>query len=195
MNKPDFEIRPGLLGMCDRAGIRVAARVLGPNATQQELWLQLVPAVIAPVVVWGFARTLPLPWNGLQLAIAMLFAFDLTGGIITNATTTAKRWYHRPGQTFGDHFGFIAIHGLHLFLVAVLFRGGDWFFLGCTYSYLLLGAAIILVVSRDLVRPVALLVCSLGLLLNFYLVPPTVGLEWFLPFLWLKLFVSHLLPE
>lgn len=187
MKTPDFEIRPGLGGWLDR--------IVGPHGTPGELWLQFVPSISAAIALPLVAISWQLPWNSVQLAIATLFAFDLTGGIVTNATPAAKRWYHRPGQTFRHHFGFVAIHGLHLFIVATLFRGGDWFFFGLTYSFLLLGSSLILTVPRDLGRPVALLLCGIGLLFGFYLIPPTVGLEWFLPFLWLKLFVGHLLPE
>ncbi|MFZ0613588.1 MAG: hypothetical protein WAM73_15220 [Desulfobacterales bacterium] len=55
-----------------------------------------------------------------------MLAFDIVGGVTTNATSSAKRWYHRSGQTALNHMGFIALHLLHIFLVAWLFRKLDY---------------------------------------------------------------------
>ncbi|MCA9919875.1 MAG: hypothetical protein KC445_18085 [Anaerolineales bacterium] len=183
------EPRPGLAGEWDK--------FIGPGATKGELWLQWVGTVglTAVLSLINFTQRTELNWSTWQWLVFLLFAFDLSGGIITNATATAKRWYHRAGQRFINHFGFVAIHGLHLALIAWLFRNGDWLYFVVHYGYLLAGTAVLLRTPLYLKRPLALLLFSGTLLLNSSLVLPVPGLGWFIPFFFLKLFVAHLLPE
>ena len=179
-----------------RAGLWGALDIfIGPGATPAEIWLQSVPAVLAGIAAPLYASSSGLGWSGVQLAVAGLFAFDMTGGIVTNATSTAKRWYHREGQGFWQHFAFTAVHAVHLFVVAWLFRALDWGFFGVTTAYLLVATAVILESPLYLRRPLALLLYALALLVSIYGLTPTVGLEWFLPFFYLKLLVSHLPKE
>ncbi|MEL6381588.1 MAG: hypothetical protein AAFQ89_03770 [Cyanobacteria bacterium J06626_18] len=182
-----LEPREGLVGLLDR--------FVGPGATRAELCLQLIPSVIAAIAAPIYALTLPMQWTPLQLGLTAVFAFDLVGGVLTNATAAAKRWYHRPGQGWCQHLAFVAVHILHIFLLAWIFRAGDWVFLLGISSYLL-GAAVVIVRSPlYLQRPVALGLYGLALLGDRYLWLPTPGLEWFLPLFFLKLLVSHLLQE
>ena len=124
-----------------------------------------------------------------------LLGFDLLGGVLTNATSAAKRWYHRPGQRWPQHLAFVSFHFVHVALVALLLRGGDWPFFLSVSGYLL--GAVLLIVGCPLYlqRSIALGLYSLALLGNSYLFSPTPGLEWFLPLFFLKLLVSHLLHE
>ena len=179
--------RKGLLGALDR--------FIGPGATSAEIWLQIVPSVLAGIGAPVYAILNGVEWNIVQLVLAGLFAFDMMGGIVTNATSTAKRWYHRKGQGFGHHFAFTGVHAVHLFLVAWLFRSQDWGFFGATTAYLLVASVIILKSPLYLRRPLAYLLYAIALLVSIYGFAPTVGLEWFLPFFYLKLLVSHLLRE
>ena len=179
--------RPGMRGALDK--------FIGPGATPAEVWLAFGAALAAGVAAPTYAIVTDLGWNTLQLALAALIAFDVLGGVVTNATSAAKRWYHRPELTFRDHFGFTALHLIHLFVVAWLFREGDWAFAIITSAYLLAAAAIILRVPLYLQRPVALLLYALSILMALYLLSPTPGLEWFLPLFYLKLLVSHLVRE
>ncbi len=179
--------RDGLGGLVDR--------FVGPGATKAELLLQFVPPLVAMVAAPAYALTLPVQWTHLQLGFMALLAFDLVGGVLTNATSTAKRWYHRPGQGWRQHLAFVSVHLIHVLLVALLFRGGDWKFWFGTSGYLLGASVLILGSSLYLQRPVALGLYGLSLLGDCYLVSPTPGLEWFLPFLFLKILVSHLLQE
>ncbi|GJM40748.1 MAG: hypothetical protein DHS20C20_10300 [Ardenticatenaceae bacterium] len=183
------EPRSGLAGTWDK--------FVGPGATDAEQWLQLLGglSLTAVISLSAFTQRNNLNWSTLQWVIFLLFAFDLSGGILTNATATAKRWYHRPGQRFVDHFGFVAIHGIHLAAVAWLFRGGDWLYFAIYFGYLLLGTAVILRTPLYLKRPLGLLLYSGVLLLNSSLILPMPGLAWFIPFFFLKLLVAHLLPE
>lgn len=181
--------RPGLAGEWDK--------FIGPGATNAELWLQWVGALglTAVLTLINLNQRTALNWSTWQWLIFLLFAFDLSGGIVTNATATAKRWYHRAGQRFMDHFGFVAIHGLHLALVAWLFRDGDWLYFAVYYGWLLAGTAVLLRTPLYLKRPLAMLLYSITLLLNTNFIQPTAGLAWLIPFFFLKLLVAHLLPE
>lgn len=135
-----------------------------------------------------------LGWSPLQLVVATLLALDLVGGVVANAATPAKRWYHRPGQGFRQHFVFVALH-IYPFLVAWLFRDGDWAFGFVIYGFLLLAALLILSAPLYLQRPVAMGLTLVGLALGLAVFPPTPGMAWFVPVLCLKLLVSHLLRE
>ena len=179
--------RSGWLGQLDR--------FIGPGATPTELALQLVPSVGAAIAAPLYASTLSMDWSPWQLGLIGILGFDLVGGILTNATAAAKRWYHRPDQGWRQHMTFVTVHLFHIGLVALLFRGGDVrFFMGVS-SYLLLAAGLILRSPLYLQRPIALGLYSLALLGNLYLFAPTPGLEWFLPLFFLKLLISHLLNE
>lgn len=168
---------------------------VGPGATPAELWIQFLPAVGALVVAPAYALTLPIQWSGVQLALIALLGLDLVGGVLTNATVSAKRWYHRPGQGWQQHLSFVALHVVHVFLVAWLFRGGDWIFFGAVAGYLLGAATAIVFSPHQLQRPLALGLFGVTLLGDCYWFSPTPGLEWFIPFFFLKVLVSHLLPE
>lgn len=181
------EPRRGLAGEWDK--------FVGPGQTWAEFWLILIPSVLAGLAAPLYAIRSGLAWTTLQLIVAGLIAFDLVGGVVTNATTTAKRWYHRPGQGWLQHLEFVAVHALHIFLIAWLFRGGDWTYFGVYYAYLLVASLVITRISHFLQRPVALLLFVGVLLLNIYGIVPTPGLEWFVPVFFMKLLVSHLIKE
>ena len=179
--------RPGLPGLLDR--------ITGTEATNAELLIQFVPPTIFAIAAPIYAQTLAVDWTYLQLGLISLLGFDLVGGVLTNATSSAKRWFHREGQTWQHHLVFVSIHILHIFLVALLFRNGDWSFLAIASSYLVGASILILRTPLYLQRPVAFGLYGLALLGNSYLFVPTVGLEWFLPLFFLKILISHLLKE
>ena len=170
-------------------------RFIGPGATPAEMVLQLLPSLVAAIVAPLYAITLSVEWTPWQLGAMAILGFDLVGGILTNATATAKRWYHRQGQGWLQHMGFVSLHLFHIGLVALLFRGGDSRFFLILSSYLLLAAGIILISPLYLQRPISLGLYVLTLLCDRYVLAPTTGLEWFLPLFFLKLLVSHLLKE
>lgn len=180
-------LRSGWRGQLDR--------LIGPGATPAELVLQFVPSVGAAIAAPLYASTLPIDWSPWQLGLIAILGFDLVGGVLTNATAAAKRWYHRPGQKWQQHLSFVAVHLVHIGLVAFLFRGADGLFFAGVSSYLLLAAMLILASPLYLQRPVALGLYGVVLLCDRYLFVPTPGLEWFLPLFFLKLLVSHLLKE
>lgn len=71
----------------------------------------------------------------------------------------------------------------------------DWAYVAGVYGYLLLATVVTLVVPLYVQRPAALLLYGGAILLNAYLFPPTAGMEWFVPVLFLKLLVAHVLHE
>lgn len=181
-----------------RAGLEGAwDKFIGPGATNAELWLQLMGTLLltAVLTVINFNQRLELGWGTGQWLVFLLFALDLSGGIITNATATAKRWYHRPGQRFKNHFGFVAVHGVHLLVIAWQFGSGNWLYFAIYYGILLIGTAVLLQTPLYLKRPLALLIYSLTLVINSMIIPPYPGMAWFIPFFFLKLLIAHLLPE
>jgi len=179
--------RAGLAGEWDK--------FVGPGQTRAECWLILIPSLLAGIAAPLYATYAGLGWTSAQLFIASLLALDLMGGVITNATATAKRWYHRGGQGRRQHMGFIAVHALHLFLAAWLFRDKDWAYFAVFYGYLMAASLVILGVPLYLQRPAALLLLVGAILFNFYALPPAPGMEWFAPVFFLKLLVSHLVKE
>ena len=190
MSKIDWEYpepRAGILGEWDK--------FIGPGTTRAELWLELGFAVLGAALVPFYSQKAGANWTGWQMAVAILIGFDLAGGVVVNASSAAKRWYHRAGQGFWQHFGFIAVHLAHIFLVAWLFAGMDWGFFVSMSLYLLLGSTLILGSPLYLRRPIAMGLVAFALPFNLYLFPSPAGMEWFVPFLFLKLMVSHTLRE
>lgn len=179
--------RPGFRGWLDR--------ITGTEATTAELLIQFVPPLIFAIAAPIYAQTLAVDWTYLQLGLISLLGFDLLGGVLTNATSSAKCWFHREGQTWQHHLTFVSIHIFHISLVALLFRNADWGFLAIASSYLIGSSILILWTPLYLQRPVAFGLYGLALLGNSYLFAPTVGLEWFLPLFFLKILISHLLKE
>jgi len=179
--------KSGFLGLLDQ--------LIGPDATRTEVALQLIVSVLAAILAPLYASQVVEDWSLLQHIICSVLAFDIGGGIITNATSSAKRWYHRPGQGFIQHFGFVLLHLLHLFLVSYLYLALNIGWILIAGGYLLFSAVVILLVPLYLQRPIGMLTYACGLLSALYGLSQPLGLEWFLPLFYLKLLVSHLLKE
>ena len=157
-----------------------------------EIALQAVLPLLAGIIATWYS------WNHenqsiWQIIVAAVLGFDIAGGIITNSTSSAKRWYHRQGQGFWQHMGFIFIHIIHLSVVAYLFTPA-WQWLATNCAILILGAGIILRCPLYLQRTVSLALYSTALLISIYFLPVS-GFEWFLPLFYLKLLVAHLPVE
>jgi len=178
------EPRKGFAGSLDK--------FIGPGATKAELVIQILVPLVALIVSIVYAITLRVDWNIAQYIVCALLAGDLVGGIITNATSTAKRWYHRNGQGFLDHYKFVATHLCHLTLVSWLFLSFDLLWVVYSGAFLLIASACILKSPVYLQRPVSLTFYGIALVLSLYLLANPEGLEWFLPLFYLKLLVSHL---
>ena len=179
--------RSGLPGALDR--------IIGPGATRAELLLQLWLPVVATAAALTYASTLEVRWTTTQYIAAAILAFDLMGGIVTNGTSSAKRWFHREGQTAWHHLQFVTLHIAHLMLVAWLFLDWNLSWVAATSAYLLVAASTTVCVPQYLQRPVSLTAFTGGYLLAGFVVSSAPGLEWFLPLLYLKLLVAHLPKE
>jgi hypothetical protein len=159
------------------------------------LWLQLLGSLFLTTLLLGYALARAAePWSSLQIGVVALLAFDLSGGVITNATSAAKRWYHRQGQGLRQHLAFVLPHGVHLALLAWLFPALGWIFALLCYLYLVTATIAVLRAPLYLQRPVALIAYVGALLLNLVLAPPP-ALAWIAPLFFLKLLVAHLLTE
>jgi hypothetical protein len=140
-----------------RSGVAGALdKFVGPGATRAELALQFVALVLAAIAAPICASRVVESWSWLQYAACCALAFDTAGGIVTNATSSAKRWYHRAGQGFKQHIGFVSIHLLHLLVVSWLYLTFDVAWIVIAGAYLLFSAAVVLAVAHYLQRPVAL---------------------------------------
>jgi hypothetical protein len=168
---------------------------IGPGATRAELLLQVIVPTVFTVGLVGVALLNQWGWTPVQLLVAGLLMFDMVGGVVTNATSTAKRWYHRNGQGFREHMMFVVIHVAQPALIMLFFDRWNWLFLLGSYGYLLLAALVTLQVPLYLQRPIAGIWLVLGFFLSLYWLPIPVHFEWFLPVFYTKLLSSHLLQE
>ncbi|SDQ63362.1 hypothetical protein [Natronobacterium texcoconense] len=178
--------REGLHGAWDR--------LVGPGATRAENWLVVGYSVLFCSGLVLYVHLVPLEWNALQQLVAVLIAFDVAGGIVANTTESGRRWWHRPSQTRGDHVRFVAYH-VHPFVLALLFGGFTLLEAGLVYGVLIASTVTVLAAPNELRRPVAMVLFSAGLIVALYLVSPPHGLEWFVPFLFLKLIPGHLVND
>lgn len=179
--------RAGWLGALDR--------FIGPGATRAELVLQFVLPVVAVAAALISAAARSVEWTTVQRVLAAVLAADMMGGVFTNATSSAKRWYHRAEQGDRHHLAFVGLHLIHLALVSWVFLDWQWLWLVLAGSYLFGAAVVVLVTPLYLERPVALSLFAGGLLLSQFVLVSPAGIEWFLPLFYLKLLVSHLPME
>ena len=181
------EPRPGLVGFWDR--------LIGPGATSSENTLIVVSSALGAI---GAAVPFVLAGSPLvKVIVAALLGFDIIGGAVANATNTTKAWYHRPGIGFIQHLGFLLPHLIHIFLVAWLFRAQpfDASYLLIIGSTLLVSGLIVILSSEFLKRPIAAGLYLVAIVMALYITGLTAGLEWFVPALFLKLLIGHLVPE
>lgn len=183
-------VRAGLAGSWDKFA--------GPGWSPAENAILFSATLLGGVFVPLWAAIAGYGWNFWQYLVAFLLALDIVGGAVTMAALPGKRWYHRQGQCWRQHLGFIAMH-LHPFLVAWLFAPDDqgmlWGYALVSYIYLLLGTFAVLAAPRQLKRPLGTALVAGGCLLNGLVVEPPPGFVWFLPVFYVKLLLSHLVPE
>lgn len=180
--------RSGLVGLWDR--------LIGPGATPAENTLIVISSIIGTLA--AALRLWSLGFDSLHLAVIAVVGFDIIGGAVCNATDTTKRWYHRPEATWVQHIAFVLLHLIHVAIVSWLFRdpaGFDWIYFGSISSYLLFAAAIVLATPNYLKRPIAAGLYLIAIAIGLYGFGSTLGAEWFIPALFLKLLIGHLVPE
>ncbi len=189
MTRIDWEYpepRCGLAGEWDR--------FIGPGATRAEAVLILGAALLSGAAMLVYGLRGDLGWTGLQVALAVLIAADLGGGVVANASRATKRWYHRPGQKWWQHVLFAAAH-VYPLLIAWLYREDGWMWGFTIYQAMLLAVLLILSAPLYLRRPLAFGLTMALILVDVYAFGPTPGFEWLVPALGLKLLAGHILRE
>src|SRR5689334_2364267 len=78
------------------------ARFLGPGKTRGETLVELGGGVLCAALLVVLIRRTggSYTWSFWRIVVAAVMIFDLVGGVLTNSTNSAKRWYHRvePGM-------------------------------------------------------------------------------------------------
>jgi hypothetical protein len=170
-------------------------RLVGPGATPAELAIQFVPTVVITLAWLLHAHAAGAGWSPLQTFVAALLATDMIGGVITNATGVAKRYFHRPGQGFAQHLGFVALHAVQPLLLVTLFDPGNVAFAAGSFGLALAGAFAVLAAPPYLQRPVAGASLAAALFVGTTLLNAPAHFAWFLPVYLVKLLWSHLVRE
>ena len=166
-------------------------KFIGPGASWSEQLVALLPALAFTLVVVAMAWYQQADWYIGTYLVAALLACDMVGGIATTATLAARRWYHKAGQSTAQHLKFIVPHTAHLALFAWLFVEDSLLFFAVFTFWLVPGSLAIMSAPLNIQRSVAhLLVFGavvLGLQFNM-----DMQMQWFIPALFIKLFVSYL---
>ncbi|RJG47479.1 hypothetical protein [Motilimonas pumila] len=179
--------RKGVTGSIDK--------FIGPGATSAEKSLQLWLPILAGIALLACGYGLQWHWSIWQFVVATILMVDMVGGVITNSTSSAKRWFHRPGQGVKQHITFILTHFVQLGLFAWTFMPNSGFWLMTAGGFLVAASAIILISPLYLQRTVAACCYLASLMLSFYVLAPALELAWFLPLFYFKLLICHLLKE
>lgn len=178
--------RPGLLGSWDR--------FVGPGMPWDENLLVIGYGIVGGIMAaWALALQGANIW---LVALGAVIALDVIGGAVCNVTETTKRWYHRPGVTIAEQASFISLHILHIAIVAWAFRGEgfDTLYALTLSACLLVAMATVLATPKRLKLPVAVTFYLIAIGMVLCWLGATPGLEWFVPALFVKLLIGHLVP-
>ncbi|MFD0374387.1 hypothetical protein [Streptomyces sp. NPDC127112] len=173
-------------------------RFMGPGKSRSESVVETIGllgcALLLAAGLWssGAARD----WSTGQLVVVALAGLDLIGGVLTNATNAAKRWYHRADPVARRaRLLFVSAHLIHLAAMGLYVLSGDLAWTSANAGLLLGGAAAVEFAPVHLRRPVAMAVLMAAVLVNLFWLPVPAALAWFVPLFFLKLLVCHLVPE
>lgn len=174
----------------------------GTGATLAERLLAYGMATLFTVIiiVADVYRDTPIA-EGWSIALLAFFAFDVAGGAVANMLNSCKRFYHsrlKPGEGVGARLAknstlFTAIH-IHPIIAAYFFHGSV---LNSVVWYLLLqaGVAVTLAMPLYLRRAGATAITVVALLGSQSFLQLGVGLEWFIPCLFIKMALAHAVQE
>lgn len=174
----------------------------GTGATQAEQNLVWLFGILSTALLGWYWWSNAMDWSWWQYAIALLLALDVLGGVVANSLNSCKRFYHSPIQPeetgftalAKNHFIFTALH-IHPLIIGLIFGninltyGAMWYFILVTFS------GNILRLPLYLHRPAAMGIIMLAILMNYYVLPPVAGFEWFIPALFLKIVYGHIVRE
>ncbi|WP_323369191.1 hypothetical protein [Streptomyces alkaliterrae] len=198
--------------MTERADIRISwempatpsglagrvERFMGPGKRRSESAVELgggaLCALLLAAGVWASGAVEG--WSAAQLAVVALIGLDLVGGVLTNSTNAAKRWYHRaaPGARRARLL-FVAAHLAHLAAMGLVVLSGDWLWMAGNAALLAVGAVGVEFAPLHLRRPVSMVVLTAAVTVNLFWLDVPPQLAWFAPLFFLKLVVCHLVPE
>lgn len=172
-------------------------RFFGPGTTRTEAVVQAVGTAVGSALLTTHV-TLTSGWTSLSplgVVVLGILVLDLVGGVVTNATNPAKRWYHRDDATAGHRVGFVVAHLLYLVAVPTVLDAGGWMW-AAVNSVLLLGSTFAIEAAPvELKRPVAFALYVVVVLVNLTWLPLPPSLVWLPVLFFLKLLVCHLVPE
>ncbi|MFS0723072.1 hypothetical protein [Paenibacillus sp. 1P07SE] len=174
----------------------------GTGAYDSERWLSLLSALIIPAFVAVMIGRGDVSWSIAQIIVALVLAADISGGLVSNALNSCKRFYHTPpkphegktGRVLKHPVWFSILH-LHPVVVGLWHGGGDWIYGLSWYIIYLLSVALVLMTPLYLQRPVAMLLIMVAFLINGYVVDAVPGFEWLMPLLFIKIVYGHLVRE
>lgn len=172
---------------------RLSDPLIGPDASTGELVLGWGAASAAAILqlVWALAAA---QWSVLQIVVAVVFAFDIGGGVVVNATRSGRRWWHREGQGPRQQLIFFAAH-VHPFVVALLWPEFAWWQAAALYVSMLAAVAVVMASPARLKRPVAYGLGSAGIVLGVTALIGPQGLVWLPPLYFVKLVMAHAVPD
>ncbi|MFH0178710.1 hypothetical protein [Streptomyces cacaoi] len=182
--------RPGLAGRLER--------FMGPGKCRSESVVETLGllgcAALLATGLWTSQTAHEL--STVQLVVVALAGLDLIGGVLTNSTNAAKRWYHRPDPgARRARLLFVSAHLIHLAAMGLIVLSGDLAWTLANAALLLAGAVVVEFAPVHLRRPVAMALLMATVLVNLFWLPVPTALAWFAPLFFLKLLVCHLVPE
>jgi hypothetical protein len=169
---------------------RISDPLIGPGATIGELALVWSAAIVAGLAQAVWIVVVAPSWSVFQMIIAVLFAFDIGGGVVVNAASSARKWWHRSGQGLPQHLAFFAAH-LHPFVVAWLWPSFGWLEAGTLYLTMVAMAVTVLMSPTRLARPLAFGLGAVGIVLGMTVLRMPIGLEWLPALYYVKLVMAH----
>ncbi|MET9214761.1 MULTISPECIES: hypothetical protein [unclassified Nocardia] len=185
---PDWTIPPTSPGWAGRI-----EQFMGPGKTRAESAVEYLGGAVCVLLLLAYCWPELDGWSLAERVVLVVIVLDLVGGVLTNATNSAKRWYHRTRSSRG-RLSFVAVHTLHLAVVGLWLLGDPRWFLGNTV--LLMGSALLIEsVPAYLRRPVAMAAFMVVFSINLIIFPVPAALVWFIPLFSLKLLICHLIPE
>ena len=174
----------------------------GTGATQAEQNLVWFFGLLSTALLgWHWWRH-AMEWSWWQYAIALLLALDVLGGVVANSLNSCKRFYHSPVQPeetgftalAKNHFSFTLLH-IHPILIGLVLGNMNLTYGIIWYVVMLIVSATVQRLPLYLQRPSAMGIIMLAILVNYYVIPPVAGFEWFIPALFLKIVYGHIVQE
>ena len=174
----------------------------GTGATQAEQNLVWLLGILSTALLGWYWWSHAMDWSWWQYAIALLLALDVLGGVVANSLNSCKRFYHSPIQPeetgftalAKNHFAFTLLH-IHPILIGLVFGNMNWAYGIIWYAVMVIVSAGVQRLPLYLQRPAAMGIIMLAILLNYYVIPPVAGFEWFIPALFLKIVYGHIVQE